>query len=110
MTAAMIVNIIAQTGEKLSSIVNNLPKRSMIKDKISLLNGDEVIEHLKIVYSHETIDTTDGIKIFKDRSWALIRASGTEPVIRVIIDSDDSGTAHSFHDELKKHIAAVTLK
>lgn len=38
-------------------------------------------------------DLIDGVKIiFKDKSWVLIRPSGTEPLIRCYIESRDSDT------------------
>ncbi len=39
MTAAMMVFILASTGKKLSSLINTLPQRTMIKDKISTRHG-----------------------------------------------------------------------
>ena len=38
----------------------------------------------------ESIDRTDGLKIKRQNTWALIRASGTEPLIRIMVDADDS--------------------
>ena len=47
MTAAMMVFILASTGQQLSTLINALPKRSMIKDKISTSRGTQVLESLK---------------------------------------------------------------
>ena len=62
----------------------------MIKDKISTLQGAEVLEEIKNIYKNETLDLTDGVKIFRKNSWALVRASGTEPIMRIIIDAENS--------------------
>jgi phosphomannomutase/phosphoglucomutase len=107
MTAAMMVFILASTGKKLSSLINTLPQRTMIKDKISTRHGTEVLEYIKKRYQHETIDLTDGIKIIRKNSWALVRASGTEPIIRIIIDSESGDYGHDFHTELLNHISAA---
>jgi len=37
--------------------------------------------------------------------WALVRASGTEPLIRIIIDADDARQGDAFFWELKTHIS-----
>jgi phosphomannomutase/phosphoglucomutase len=79
----------------------------MIKDKISSRRGAEVLEYIRKVYLHETLDLTDGIKIIGKNSWALVRASGTEPIIRIIVDSENRDFGHEFHSELMNHISAA---
>jgi phosphomannomutase/phosphoglucomutase len=110
MTAAMMVFILALTGQPLSTMINALPKRSMIKDKISTSHGTQVLESLKTVYSQESLDLTDGVKILRKDSWALVRASGTEPIIRIIIDADSHNHGKVFYNELMDHIAEITNK
>ncbi len=111
MTAAMMVFILASTGEQLSSHVNRIPKRSIIKDKITTSRGTEVLESLKKEYSHHDIlDLTDGVKILREDSWALVRASGTEPIIRIIVDADTNDCSQVFHEELMDHIHKITNK
>ena len=108
MTAAMMVFILASTGQQLSTLINALPKRFMIKDKIRTSRGKQVLESLKRVYSQDLPDLTDGVKIFRNKSWALVRASGTEPIIRIIIDADSYSQGQDFYNELMDHIAEIT--
>jgi phosphomannomutase/phosphoglucomutase len=110
MTAAIMVAILASRGQKLSQLLEQLPKRHMIKNKISAVKGVAIIEALKSAYSHGIIDETDGVKIFKGNSWALVRASGTEPLIRIIIDAEDKEQGMALHDELIAIIEKVTGK
>jgi phosphomannomutase len=39
-------------------------------------------------YKVTSIDTTDGYKFFVDKGWLLIRASGTEPLLRYYAEAD----------------------
>ena len=110
MTAAIMVAILASRGQKLSQLLEQLPKRHMIKNKISAVKGVAILEALKSAYSHGIIDETDGVKIFKGNSWALVRASGTEPLIRIIIDAEDNEQGTALHDELINIIQKVTGK
>jgi len=110
MTAAMMVAILASHGQKLSILLAQLPKRHMIKDKISADGGTAILEALKSSYSHGIIDETDGIKIFQGNSWALVRASGTEPLIRIIIDAEDNEQGRALQDELMETIHKVAGK
>jgi phosphomannomutase/phosphoglucomutase len=107
MTAAMMVFLLASTGQHLSSHINTLPKRSMIHDKIRTSQGTKIIESLKKEYADDSPDLTDGIKIFRKNSWALVRASGTEPIIRIIIDTDSDEQGQIFYKELKDTIMKI---
>jgi phosphomannomutase/phosphoglucomutase len=108
MTAAMMVYILASTGQKISTLINELPKRYIIKDKISSPLGTQILESLKSAYSHEKQDLTDGVKIFRGDSWALVRSSGTEPIIRIIVDGDNNESCRIFHKELMDQISKIT--
>jgi phosphomannomutase / phosphoglucomutase len=104
MTAAMMVHILNSTGKSLSDLIDQLPKRHIIKDKIKTKNGMLLLKMIKAQYSKDIIDETDGLKIFRENMWALIRTSGTEPIVRVIIDSDKKEMGVRFHTELKSII------
>lgn len=107
MTAAMMVFILASNGQPLSVLINKLPVRFLIKEKISSPHGIKILEFLTLEYYHEKIDQTDGLKIFRDTSWALVRASGTEPVIRILVDAEDRETGQIFYKELMDHISEI---
>ena len=81
-----------------------------VKDKIPATGGASILEAVKAAYSHETIDQTDGIKIFRGTSWALVRTSGTEPLIRIIIDSGEQQQGRALHNELIGTIQSITGK
>ena len=108
MTAAMMVFILASTGQKISTLVNSLPKRYIIKDKIRSPQGTQILESLIKLYSHDSLDLTDGVKIFRQDSWALVRASGTEPIIRIIVDGSTIDSGQVFYKELMSHISKIT--
>jgi phosphomannomutase/phosphoglucomutase len=110
MTAAMMVFILSSVKQQLSTLVNTLPQRTMIKDKIRTTHGTKVLEEIKRIYSNETLDLTDGVKIIRKNSWALVRASGTEPIMRVIIDAECDNYAKDFHNELMAHISQINIE
>jgi phosphomannomutase/phosphoglucomutase len=110
MTAAMMVFILSSVNQQLSTLVNTLPQRTMIKDKIRTNHGTKVLEEIKRMYTKETLDQTDGVKIIRENSWALIRASGTEPIMRVIIDAECDNYAKDFHNELMNHISQIDME
>ncbi|PKL65569.1 MAG: phosphoglucosamine mutase [Methanomicrobiales archaeon HGW-Methanomicrobiales-3] len=104
MTAATMVAIQKESGKTLSENVNLLPQRKIIKDKLTTTRGLRIIEALKNEYSQEKTDQTDGLKIFRGDSWGLVRASGTEPIIRIIIDADSDANANTLHQDLRSSV------
>ena len=104
MTAAMMVHVLKSTGKPLSELIGQLPIRYIIKDKIATKNGIDLLKTVKSSYSKDIIDETDGVKIFRENMWALVRASGTEPIVRFIIDSDTKDKGIRFHKELKSYV------
>jgi len=48
------------------------------------------------------------VKIFKDDAWALVRASGTEPIIRIIIDAKTPPEGKALYHDLKTRLKSIT--
>ncbi|MFA6333739.1 MAG: phosphoglucosamine mutase [Methanoregula sp.] len=107
MTAAMMVALLSSTGKKLSEHINQLPIRAIIKDKLVTNKGTQIMELLKTVYPRDIIDETDGVKIHKNSDWVLVRASGTEPIIRIFVDADTSEKATALYNEVKGHVSQI---
>jgi phosphomannomutase/phosphoglucomutase len=105
MTAASMVLILATTKNRLSEAVKKLPRRYMIKEKHKTVHAQKIMAELEHSFAHDQIDHTDGLKIIRSPSWALIRASGTEPLIRIIVESEKKKDAEKFLKEISGIIA-----
>jgi len=100
MTAATMVSLLAHKGESLSSLVNALPHFALIKDKFREKDPQALVARLVDHYSGENLDLTDGIRINRGDSWALVRPSGTEPLVRVMVESESGERAEQFYKEI----------
>ncbi len=107
MTAATMVSLLASSGKKLSELVRGLPERHIIKDKIAAKKGAEILAMLPGLYPDCRIDLTDGVKIYRTDAWALVRASGTEPIIRIIIDAKSPSAGTAFYQDLKSRLNSL---
>lgn len=104
MTAAMMVSILAHECTPVSKLVAALPEFFLIKEKITGKNPSAMISRLNAKFSAESIDRTDGIRINRADSWALVRPSGTEPLVRVIVESPRKETADAFFEEIMQSL------
>lgn len=107
---ALILETLANTDKKLSEIVDELPKYKMLKTKISFA-GDlqeifkKIQTYFKNINNEIQIDTQDGLRIdFPDRSWVQIRASNTEPIIRIFAEAKTEERIEELVNEVKNLI------
>jgi len=83
-----MAEILSKSGEKLSEIVGSLPRYPSIYEK-NFDCPDELkfvaIEKLRSRFENRglTFLNMDGVKMLDEDGWVLLRASNTQPVIRV---------------------------
>ncbi|WP_258084804.1 phosphoglucosamine mutase [Thermococcus thermotolerans] len=99
MTTAKIVEIFAKSGKKFSELIDELPKYYQFKTKRKV-DGDRKaivakVAELAKARGH-TVDTTDGTKVLFPDGWVLVRASGTEPIIRVFSEAKSEEKAEEY--------------
>ena len=87
---AIILSYMAKTGKKISELVKEIPQYYFAKDKITVAPDrlDGIMEKVPTIFSEYKLDRTDGIKVIGKKFWIHIRKSGTEPIIRVYVESE----------------------
>jgi phosphomannomutase/phosphoglucomutase len=101
MTAAMMVSIVAREGKPLSVLAGSLPEYHMIKEKVKTGEGRTLVRNLERRYAGERPDMTDGMRLNREDAWALVRASGTEPLVRITVESRKEGKAEDLLEEIR---------
>lgn len=101
MAAAKIIELLALSGERLSSLLQEVPVYHNLKKKVHCPNEikSQVLEGLSSEFEGKEIDTTDGVKVLYPDGWILVRPSGTEPLFRVFAESKSQGRAKELADE-----------
>ena len=87
---ALILGYMAERELPMSELANEIPKYYFAKDKIKVdpADLDSIMAKVPEVFSNFKLDKTDGIKVIGDKFWIHIRKSGTEPIIRVYVESE----------------------
>ncbi|MDD5454773.1 MAG: hypothetical protein PHW62_04675 [Candidatus Ratteibacteria bacterium] len=113
---ALILAYIVYSGKSVKQLESLLPEYFMVKDKINVSVEQEKMNefltdkiNIFTKQNKENIKSTDerdGYKIiFEDGSWAHIRVSNTEPMIRLIAESKDKEKAKMHIMQLKSFIS-----
>ena len=105
---ALILELLAQSGQKLSEIVDNLPKYYMYKTKVECKDQSQVealVEKAKEILKDETVDLTDGVKVYLPEGSLQVRASNTEPIVRIFSEAKTPGQAKKLSEDLKSQIS-----
>lgn len=96
-----LANLVCKTGKKVSELVAPLKKyfaSGEINSKVS--NVTLILAELKEKYSDGNMFELDGISVEYSNWWFNVRASNTEPLLRLIVEAKDRETMESRRDEI----------
>lgn len=87
---ALLLEMLALSGEKLSNIVDSLPPCFHRSLKIEMTPRDAmlVLEVLRRKYANCDPVTVDGLRLNFPDGWMLVRSSNTEPVLRLTVECE----------------------
>lgn len=107
--AGLILTLLAETGQSIREIANDLPRYRMVKDKIQVgsANAKEILAKLAEQYKDEKPNLADGVKITWPDRWVHFRASNTEPIIRVFAEAKDEAIAAQLVTQFKTIIESL---
>ena len=104
--SGLILSLLAESGQSIREIANDLPRYEMVKDKINVQGYEpgDILKALAEKYASLSPNLEDGVKIsWKDR-WVHFRASNTEPIVRIFAEGSSQTVAASLVKEFKTEI------
>jgi phosphomannomutase len=101
--AALILEMMVTRGRKLSELAAELPVYAMVKDKVTLTKTSPaaVLEAVRREMPAPRSDVRDGLYLAWDDGWLHVRASNTEPILRVLAESANPVIARQRVDAVK---------
>jgi phosphomannomutase len=106
---AITLQHLLEFGGTLSELKKSLPLYFITKKKIDLvnINPDDVISALIKKNKSGEINTDDGLRIDFPDHWVHFRKSNTEPIIRIIVESNDKAKSEMLADNYVNEIKSL---
>ncbi|HYV37114.1 MAG TPA: phosphoglucosamine mutase [Gemmataceae bacterium] len=91
----LILNLLADTGKKLSALVGELPGYTIVKDKYTVTPErlPQLFDALTKRWPQAKANRIDGLRLDWEDRWVHVRPSNTEPIVRVIAEAPAASTA-----------------
>jgi phosphomannomutase len=85
----LILNLMAETGRKLSELVAELPAYVIVKDKYQVTRDrlPDLFAALEKRWPEAKVNKLDGLRLDWENRWVQVRPSNTEPIVRVFAEA-----------------------
>ncbi len=117
---AQILDLMAASGEPISRLVADLPRYTMVKEQypIRLAGGmlpgqtagsadvSALWDRIAAGFPDARVDRRDGLRLEWEDRWVHIRASNTEPIVRVIAESVEPAEARDLTRRVGRWVSA----
>jgi phosphomannomutase len=105
----LLLEAMALTGKRMSGLVAALPKYHIVKEKVYCPSSKvhSVVAETRKLFPHDEILTGDGVKVEKKEGWVHVRASATEPMIRIIAENVSQERAREDLDRVVAFISQL---
>lgn len=101
-TAIQILAIMRRNNETLSSLSNKMKKHPQISENIDNFNNFNIHESDEIKQLVSNLENTLG-----DKGRVILRPSGTEPLIRLMLEGEDIDYLHAQMKELRTKVEEI---
>ncbi len=103
---AMILQYLAETGKSLSQLVAQIPSYVMLKTKFPCPLGvaPEIADRTRKHFASRPgvrFDASDGLRVDLAEGWVCVRASNTEPIMRIFSEARDKTAAEKLIAEVR---------
>jgi phosphomannomutase len=108
---AYVLGGMAASGKPLAEWVDSLPQYAIVKDKLTCPRErvEAACMALKSLFHDATPQQGDGLRLDWPDRWVQVRASNTEPILRVIAEAPDQTSARALcsqaMDEVRRAVS-----
>ncbi len=117
LSAALMLKALEEENNSISQFISKVPEYVTQRENIICNNlkkykiVEEIGNNLKIAFpSYLDFSTVDGVRLALKDGWLLVRASGTEPLIRLTVEGESLEVANNITEKatalIKKQVEA----
>ncbi len=107
---ALFLTHLAKQGKSCLELRKSYPDYYMSKNKVQLtptIDVDNILKAVEAQFSHEEVNTIDGVKIDFSEEWAHLRKSNTEPIIRIYTEAKSQERADALAQEIMNVVKSL---
>ena len=104
---ALVLHLLAESGKTITQLLDQFPRYTIVKEKM-LCPSEKIPAVLKMLrqeYEKFPLDTRDGVKVTLPEGWFLVRGSNTEPIVRVVAESQSESQAREIVARVYEQVA-----
>jgi phosphomannomutase len=106
---ALVLQVLLESGGSFQELVQALPGYVIVKDKLPRGAGslEAAFAVLEAKLAAPVADYQDGLRLDwpRERQWLHLRASGTEPILRIIAEAESQERARALVDHARRALA-----
>jgi phosphoglucosamine mutase len=102
--AALRLAALVDRSGPLSALVDEVPTYETRRENVHTANKTAVMDRVseRLTGAYDDVLTLDGVRVDADGGWFLVRASGTEPLVRITAEARDADTAARLRAEARR--------
>jgi phosphomannomutase len=106
----LVLEEMATSGRTLADIAGGFPRLFMRKRELRCPTSlvYKVLERFRRHHAADAPDCRDGVRVSWDESWLHVRASATEPLLRIIAEASEAARADSLVDDAMSFARRIT--
>jgi phosphoglucosamine mutase len=107
------VKLVALAADRpLAARVGDIDTYPIRRESVEVADKEGVMERIeeRVAAEYDDVRTLDGVRVDFDDGWVLVRASGTQPLVRITTEARDDGRCEELFEEASAIVADARQK
>ena len=103
---ALLLDRMAETGKPISALAAQLPRYYRRFGKVQFEHGvlGPLMQALEAQFPGARVDRSDGLKLTTEAGWIHVRASNTEPLLRLAVEARTEDQVEQLYESVRRAV------